>query len=61
MGSFGGGRGGFEPVNLNTLKVEKREEGCFVEEEEAIVLSQSLGAPLKAVFTAHPASLSLGA
>jgi hypothetical protein len=40
-------------VNLNTLKVEKREEFCFVEEEEAIVLVSITRAPLKP-YTRHP-------
>ena len=33
-------------MNLNTLKVEKREEGCFVEEVEAIGLLSITLAPL---------------
>jgi hypothetical protein len=49
-------------VNLNTLRDEKREEDCFVEEEEeAIVLLSSFSRPLKPLHTVQPVPLSLGA
>ena len=50
-------------MNLNTLKDEKREDCCFVEEEEAIVLSSQVSrAPFaQARHTAQPDLLSLGA
>lgn len=51
-------------MNLNTLKDEKREDCCFVEEEEgeeAIVHLSISRALLQAVHAALPAHISLGA